>query len=98
MRYEVGDRVLVRDDLTCGEYYYNEGTENRMDATREMAELSGTVVTISEIDYFWCDSPFYHVEELSDMFFWSDGMFVSLAEEDDIQKSSMNIKQFLVDR
>ena len=94
MRYNVGDRVLVRDDLQSGEYYYNDETDDGMDATEEMANLAGTVVTISEIAHNWSDRAYYHVEELGDRLFWSDGMFIGLAEDDNLSQSPMNIKQF----
>ena len=72
--YQVGDRVIVRNDLNQIERYYMSGSREVSDiATRDMVALRGQVVMISEI----CSSGKYRVRELQ-LRFWTDGMFEGL--------------------
>ena len=72
--YQVGDRVVVRNDLDQIERYYMSGSREVSDiATRDMVALRGQVVMISEI----CSSGKYRVRELQ-LRFWTDGMFEGL--------------------
>ena len=72
--YQVGDRVVVRNDLNQIERYYMSGSREVSDiATRDMVALRGQVVMISEI----CSSGKYRVRELQ-LRFWTDGMFEGL--------------------
>ena len=72
--YQVGDRVVVRNDLNQIERYYMSGSREVSDiATRDMVALRGQVVMISEI----CSSGKYRVRELQ-LRFWTDEMFEGL--------------------
>lgn len=72
--YQVGDRVIVRNNLNQIERYYMSGSREVSDiATRDMVALRGQVVMISEI----CSSGKYRVRELQ-LRFWTDGMFEGL--------------------
>lgn len=77
MKYQIGDRVIVREDLTASMYYRMEdGVSNS--ATAEMCKLRGEVVQI--IDY---SSDQYLVSsgvESVDMwnYRWTDEMFSGL--------------------
>ena len=69
--YQVGDRVIVRNNLNQIERYYMSGSREVSDiATRDMVKLRGQIVTISEI----CSSGKYRVRELRYRF-WTDEMF-----------------------
>lgn len=68
MKYKIGDKVRVREDLKVGKFY-NEWFFNE-----EMAELKGKVVEIEDVD-----SDFYYIKE--DGYYWSDEMFSGLADE-----------------
>lgn len=69
MKYKVGDKVKVREDLKVGRYYsgvyFNE----------EMAKLKGKVVEIKDVY-----SISYYIKECG--YFWTDEMFSGLAEEE----------------
>lgn len=72
--YQVGDRVIVRNDLNQIERYYMSGSREVSDiATRDMVALRGQVVMISEI----CSSGKYRVRELQ-LRVWTDEMFEGL--------------------
>ena len=72
--YQVGDRVVVRNDLNQIERYYMSGSREVSDiATRDMVALRGQVVMISEI----CSSGKYRVRELQ-LRVWTDEMFEGL--------------------
>ena len=67
--YQVGDRVVVRDDLTRHKRYYMEsGVGNS--AIESMVALRGCVVTITDFDGQ------YRVAE--DPWRWTDDMFEGL--------------------
>lgn len=72
--YQVGDQVVVRNDLNQIERYYMSGSREVSDiATRDMVALRGQVVMISEI----CSSGKYRVRELQ-LRVWTDEMFEGL--------------------
>ncbi len=68
MKYKVGDKVRVREDLEVddvyGDYHIN----------REMAELKGKVVTIEDVKW-----AYIYIEECD--YVWTAEMFSGLAEE-----------------
>lgn len=68
MRFKVGDKVVLRDDLVIGEYDAERG--EKMYCTREMIDKSGEAVTIEEVCAF---NGCYHIEGHS--LYWSIGMF-----------------------
>lgn len=83
-RYDVGDRVIVRDDLSAGDVSYcmNSGPKNGFTviATPPMKDCAGQEVTISGI----CDRDHwaygaYLIEETGDAFVWTDEMFSGFA-------------------
>ena len=72
--YQVGDRVVVRNDLNQIERYYMSGSREVSDiATRDMVALRGQVVMISEI----CPNGKYRIRELAYRV-WTDEMFEGL--------------------
>ena len=72
--YQVGDRVIVRNDLNQIERYYMSGSREVSDiATRDMVALRGQVVMISEI----CPNGKYLVRELGRRV-WADEMIEGL--------------------
>lgn len=74
MRYQVGDRVVVRHDLKEGKRYYMGDGDSCDVATSEMVELAGQTVTI-------CERPGgkYHIKECR--WYWTDDMFEGLESE-----------------
>lgn len=68
MKYKIGDRVRVKEDLMVGKYYNNCYFNSSMDTQR------GKIVTIEEVD-----EPFYYIKE--DEYVWTEEMFSGLAEE-----------------
>lgn len=85
MKYKVGDKVKIREDLQRMRYYM-EGGESSSNASIEMIKHAGEVVTIKNITH---TTRRYILEECS--FYWTDGMFEGLAEE------SKNIKEKIKD-
>lgn len=73
MKYKIGDRVRVRNDLQIGKRYpmENGGSDTFIE---EMAHFRGKVVTICD-----CGNK-YRIKEDEDGWYWTDGMFVGLAE------------------
>lgn len=67
MKYKVGDKVVIREDLEVGKYYGYY-------LTKEMAELKGKVVEIEGVG-----SISYSIKE--DVYLWTEKMFSGLAEE-----------------
>lgn len=74
MCYQVGDRVIVRHDLEESKRYYMDDGNSCDVATREMVELAGQTVTISERSYGK-----YHIKECR--WHWTDDMFEGLESE-----------------
>lgn len=74
MRYQVGDRVVVRHDLEESKRYYMNDSESCDVATREMVELAGQTVTISEIPHGK-----YYIKGCR--WYWTDDMFEGLESE-----------------
>lgn len=76
MKYQIGDKVKVREDLEIDESYWMEDL-NEMDAVvDEMYELRGTVVTIVEDSHGK-----YEIAEDDGFWYWTDEMFEELANE-----------------
>lgn len=70
MRYKVGDRVRVRKDLIIGAAY------NGNHFTRQMYELLGKIVRISEVY-----TDFYCIDDLDyEYCSWTDAMFEPITE------------------
>lgn len=67
-RFKVGDKVRVRKDLKCGEYYMRDG-ETKDSFIGDMKELMGKVVTIDKIT----ESGKYRIVE--HRYNWTDEMF-----------------------
>lgn len=70
MRYKAGDKVKIRKDLEVDEYYGN------MFLPYKMAIFKGEIVTIEEVF-----NGFYHIEEESEKYGWTDEMIEGLWEE-----------------
>lgn len=72
MKYKVGDKVKVRDDLVIGNCYsYYAYCGN-------MVNFRGKTVTIKSVAYY-----FYRIEEDRQTSCWTDGMFEDDFEEDE---------------
>ena len=71
LKYNVGDRVIVRKDLRYDETY------GEWNVTQDMAELAGKEVTIEAVD----DDPFYgqHYKVDKSIWGWTDEMFSGFA-------------------
>lgn len=73
-QYDIGDRVLVRDDLIDEEAY------DGCTFVYQMLEWSGKVVTISHRRNLW--GVRYSIIEDDGEWSWSEPMFVSLVEDE----------------
>lgn len=74
MRYQVGDRVVVRHDLEDGKRYYMDSYDICDTATKGMVELAGQTVTIRDRSYGK-----YSIKEMG--WCWTDDMFEGLESE-----------------
>lgn len=74
MRFKVGDRVIVRDDLVVGYDY------DGCNFVSDMRKFRGTVVTICEVRDW---SRRYFITEDDENWFWSDPMFACLEADDE---------------
>ena len=71
MKYKVGDKVRVREDLAADNWYGNEIVVSGMTC------LKGKIVTISKVLY---DK--YEIEEDNKIWNWTDDMFSGKVSED----------------
>ena len=65
MKYQVGDKVLVRSDLEEGKIYGDEVVMSNM------LYFKGKIVTIEHVYYPYC----YRIKEDPDQWHWTDEMF-----------------------
>lgn len=75
MKYKVGDRVKVREDLVEGRHYGKTSDDALW--YNEMADTAGKTVTIAEVDE---GRATYRVKEC-EWWTWTDEMFDGLADE-----------------
>ena len=71
MKYQVGDKVLIRSDLEEGKTYGNEVVMS------DMLFFRGKTVTIEHVDYPDC----YRIKEDPDQWHWTDEMFIGKKSE-----------------
>lgn len=83
MRFKVGDKVRVRNDLLTGEEYY----DGYFYFTEKMKKFKGEIVTIAKINRI---SRSYDILEDNSVFAWVDEMF-ELIEKG--EKNNMNIEE-----
>lgn len=77
MKYKVGDKVKVREDLRLDRTY------NKFTINREMKNLAGTIVTIQRIN-----ENYYRIVEDDGMRGWTDEMF---EQKEDNKMENQNI-------
>lgn len=75
MKYKIGDKVRVRDDLICYERYKMHDSETYDRVNTEMQEFKGKTLTISRHH----PDGKYNVKEDSERWNWTDEMFSGLA-------------------
>jgi hypothetical protein len=71
MKYKVGDKVRIREDLVIG------GNYGGCVAVDDMTDMGGNVVTIERVGNLG-----YYIEEDPDEYCWTDEMFEGLVEEE----------------
>lgn len=71
MKYKVGDKVRIREDLVIG------GNYGGYVAVDDMTDMGGNVVTIERVGNLG-----YYIEEDPDGYCWTDEMFEGLVEEE----------------
>ena len=76
LEYNVGDKVRVRDDLSCEMF-------NVID---EMTDLKGKIVTIESIK----ENGYYNLKEDDDKYAWNDYMFVPIKKENEEEEDVVN--------
>jgi hypothetical protein len=69
MKYKVGDKVRVRNDLVDQKFY------GEINYVSDMDEWKGKVVTISFVD-----DDYYEIEEDKQIWYWSAEMFEDVSE------------------
>ena len=74
MKYKVGDRVKVREDLTEGRHYGKSSDDALCNS--EMADTAGKTLTIAKVDE---RQAIYRVKEC-DWWTWTDEMFSGLED------------------
>ena len=89
MKYKVGDKVKIREDLNCSDRYYMEnGASDTVNI--EMLKLAGKVVTIERITSYGK----YTIQE--DSWRWTDGLFEKRISKDKIEKVIYNAPATIV--
>lgn len=71
MKYKVGDKVRIREDLVTG------GSYGGSVAVDDMTDMGGSVVTIGRVG----EVHGYYIEEDPDEYCWTDEMFEPVEEE-----------------
>ena len=82
MKYQVGDKILVRPDLEEGKIYEDEVVIS------DMLYFKGKIVTIEHVDY----PNHYRIKEDPDQWHWTDEMFVG-KESEEIKSDLEEIKE-----
>ena len=80
MKYKVGDKVKVREDLRLDRTY------NKFTINREMKNLAGTIVTIQRIN-----ENYYRIVEDDGMWGWTDKMFEDKVEENKMDNNNITV-------
>ena len=83
MKYQVGDKVLVRPDLEENKIY-----ENKV-VISDMLYFKGKIVTIEHVDY----PNHYRIKEDPDQWHWTDEMFVE-KESEEIKSDLEEIEEY----
>jgi hypothetical protein len=73
MKYKVGDKVKIREDLEVGEHYGNDSF------TEEMEQYKGQIATIKEIGGIIYNG--YYIDLDDDGWHWTDEMFEDYTED-----------------
>lgn len=76
MKYQVGDRVRIRKDLTEDTRYYMENSSVFWIAIDSMVKLVGEIVTIRDLRW---EGDGYYINE--SVCIWTDGMFEPMEDE-----------------
>ena len=79
MKYKVGDKVKIKEDLAADNWYGNEIVVSGMTC------LKGKIVTINKIRY---DK--YEIEEDNKIWNWTDEMFSGKVSQDFIPKEPVS--------
>lgn len=85
MKYNVGDKVKIKEDLSVGKDY------NNFYFTKDMREFLGKEVTIACVSY-----SDYYIKEDSGEFCWTDEMIEGLVDELDNEENKINEEQLTV--
>ena len=80
MKYKVGDKVKVREDLRLDRTY------NKFTINRKMKKLAGTIVTIQRIN-----ENYYRIVEDDGMWGWTDKMFEDKVEENKMDNNNITV-------
>ena len=80
MKYKVGDKVKVREDLRLDRTY------NKFTINRKMKNLAGTIVTIQRIN-----ENYYRIVEDDGMWGWTDKMFEDKVEENKMDNNNITV-------
>lgn len=81
-KYNIGDRVKVREDLVVHERYYMEDGEIGDSFIADMAQLKGQIVTINAIS----PTGKYIIMEDNGAYNWTDEMFECKLDVDECIK------------
>lgn len=81
MKYKVGDKVRIREDLVMGGNYGDSV------AVDDMVDMGGNVVTIERVGNLG-----YYIEEDPDGYCWTDEMFEGLVEEELTAEEAIKIQ------
>lgn len=82
MKYRLGDRVRVREDLMINTKYFMEDSNIGWCAVSGMLEFAGHTVTVYDVTRHG-----YHIQEFG--YIWADEMFESLADEPCVDVSDL---------
>ena len=77
MKYKIGDKVRVRDDIEVYKRYKMDGSEKSAWIIPKMLKFQGKILTITEIDRYGM----YSVNEDNGCWSWADEMFSGLVTD-----------------
>ena len=89
MKYKVGDRVKIKEDLVAGRQYDDDTT-----FTDEMSQYKGKTAVITRIDIF---EQFYEIDLDNGEWAWIDEMFEDVKDVKDTKEVDDNTQVRTVD-
>lgn len=88
MKYKVGDKVKIREDLVVGNMY------GASSFTSKMEQYKGKIATITNVYYNYTYS-YYHIDIDNEHLHWTDEMFEEITESENKDENTVDVGYYL---